>query len=196
MANQLVTGLVGAALGVAVTAAVALAVRNTPDECSCPAVAQPKPDPEPQPQPPPTPQPQPPPRPIDPSARAEAEIDTGTDVAVTCHLDEVACLLADQPPACCSVYGRPPRGIASTTLTATQVRTTVQPLRGRIARCGTGPSGTVKIRVQVANDGTVSRVDVLETPDDAVAACVAQVMRGARFPRSDDGVSFTYPFVF
>ena len=40
------------------------------------------------------------------------------------------------------------------------------------------------------------RVDVLETPDDAVAACVAQVMRGARFPRSDDGVSFTYPFVF
>jgi TonB family protein len=56
--------------------------------------------------------------------------------------------------------------------------------------------GTVRATVKVGPDGKVSSVVIRDAPDDALAQCVAAVMRSAQFPRSDEGVSFTYPFVF
>ena len=94
---------VGAAIGVMVTTAIAMSVRpGDPPPCDpcptcppCPLCAQPAAPP------------QPPPAPIVDPGLAEATIDAGPDLGdvTTCHLDEVACLLADQPPPCCSVYG-------------------------------------------------------------------------------------------
>lgn len=197
MAKQVVAGLVGAAIGVMVTTAIAMSVR--PDEepacAECPACPQPPPPPQ------PPPQQQPPPMALADAGVAEADIDGGPDLGdvTTCHLDEVACLLADQPPPCCTVYGSYQRNVPPTMgLGAPQIRAVVARLRSRIVRCAeeSDAHGTVRASVRVAPDGTVASVVVQSAPDDALAQCVAAVMRSARFPASNQGVSFTYPFVF
>jgi hypothetical protein len=129
---------------------------------------------------------------------AEADIDGGLDLGdPTCHLDEVACLLADRPPPCCAVYRSRGSGGPSS-LTAGQIRLVVSRLRARIARCAeeSDQGGTVRAHVKVAPDGTVTSVVIRDAPDDALAQCVAHIMRGARFPATDQGGSFLYPFVF
>lgn len=194
MANQVVAGLVGAALGVCMTTAIALSVRpKNPPGCptcpkppSCPTCPQPQP------------QPQPPPAVVD-AGVAEADIDAGGDLGdLTCSLDEVGCLLADRPPPCCSMYGNRHVTPAPTGLTAQQVRDTIGRLRGRIARCAeeSDQHGKFKAQVKVNPDGSVSTVLIRGAPDDALAQCVGAIMRSARFPRTDLGGSFTYPFVF
>jgi hypothetical protein len=197
MANrQVVPALVGAALGVMFTTAIALSIAPdnppacpAPPECpvqACPLCAQPAM----------------PPAPIDASGLAEADIDAGTNLGdLTCDLDEVGCLLADPQPACCAMYQssrRQPMPPVNDSLTAAQVRRVVLSLRSRIADCGdrTSAKGTVKVSVKVLRDGSVGTVEVKETPDDALGACVARIMSGARFPASGQSVTFTYPFVF
>jgi outer membrane biosynthesis protein TonB len=87
---------------------------------------------------------------------------------------------------------------SGTTLTAEQIRKVVTPLRARITRCSeeSDSHGIVRASVKVAPDGKVTSVVIRASPDDALARCVAHLLRSARFPRSDLGVSFTYPFVF
>src|SRR5688572_17441589 len=98
MANQVVAGLVGAAIGVMATTAIAISVRpQKPPACpscpACPACPQPQPQPQPQPV-------------AADAGVAEADIDGGTDLGdvTTCDMDEVACLLANHPAPCCSIY--------------------------------------------------------------------------------------------
>ena len=71
-------------------------------------------------------------------------------------------------------------------------------LRSRIAHCAedSDAQGTVRAQVKVAPDGSVTSVVIRTSPDDELAQCVAHVLRSTSFPRSDLGVSFTYPFVF
>jgi TonB family protein len=57
-------------------------------------------------------------------------------------------------------------------------------------------SGNVKIRLQVSTDGTVANVTVLEAPDAALGACAAQATRKAKFARTRNGGTFSYPWVF
>jgi hypothetical protein len=47
-----------------------------------------------------------------------------------------------------------------------------------------------------SDDGTVVSVVIRDAPDDALAQCVAHIMRAAHFPATDQGGSFLYPFVF
>lgn len=195
MAQQVVAALVGAALGVMTTTAIAISVRPKAQVCdACPTCPEPTPAPQPQPQPA---------VPVDAGVAdagvAEADIDAGPDLGdLSCDMDEVGCLLADRPPACCSMYGNRHVVPAPTSLNASQVRTVVTRMRARFARCGeeSDKHGTVRATVKVDADGKVTSVVIRDAPDDALAQCVAAVMRSARFPRSDQGVTFTYPFVF
>jgi outer membrane biosynthesis protein TonB len=193
MAKQVVPALVGAALGVMFTTAIALSVRpKHPPACeACPACPQVSPAPA------------PPPASadagVDGGGRAEADLDGGPDLGdLSCTLDEVGCLLADRPPPCCAMYGNRHIQPAPTSLSADQIRAVVIGLRARISRCAeeSDQHGPVKAQVRVAPDGRVANVVIRTAPDDALAQCVAAIMRSARFPTSDTGVSFTYPFVF
>lgn len=188
MASQVVAGLVGAAIGVMMTTAIAISIG--PKRCpACSECPQAQPQPQPQPQPPV----------VADAGAAEADIDGGPDIGdVTCSVDEVACLLADRPPACCAVYSSSRRRAPSDSLTADQIRTVVTHLRSQVAECGdhSNARGTVKVNVRVAPDGSVSRVEIRSTPDRALGECVADIFLAVRFPASQQGVSFTYPFVF
>jgi outer membrane biosynthesis protein TonB len=52
------------------------------------------------------------------------------------------------------------------------------------------------VSVKVSPDGSVSGVTVKNTPDPALGNCVAGVMQGAKFARTQNGGAFAYPFQF
>ena len=78
------------------------------------------------------------------------------------------------------------------------VRAGIATIKPRVVQCGekAGVSGTVKIALAVDPEGTVTSASVEVTPDAALGACVAGVLRGAKFGKSVTGGSFTYPFLF
>lgn len=73
----------------------------------------------------------------------------------------------------------------------------VSAIKPKIRACAdqVAASGTVKTRVQVAPDGHVASVRV-DADDDRLRACVSKALTAARFPRSQRGASFAYPFLF
>lgn len=91
---------------------------------------------------------------------------------------------------------RPPDQTATrASLQRDDVATVMRGLASRIRGCASGYDGRLQIRVRVAPDGTVS--DVTATPPDAPpSACVVGLVRAARFARTQNGGSFSYPFVF
>jgi tRNA A-37 threonylcarbamoyl transferase component Bud32 len=119
-------------------------------------------------------------------------------------LDEIECLLADDPPACCERYQtrsrRPrPRPDVPESLTAAMVKEVMSGLRPAIRRCGDDAPdarGTVGVKVRVAPTGAVAAVTVTQTPDDELGRCVAGVVRPAVFPRTAGGATFNYPIRF
>jgi predicted Zn finger-like uncharacterized protein len=127
-------------------------------------------------------------------------------------LDEVGCLLADKPPACCSKYGggggkKPtaPKGDSGggdsglpEELDRAMISTGVGKVRGRIEACGSKSSakGEVKVSVKVAPNGSVSTVSVKSAPDATLGSCVASAMERASFSKTQNGGSFSYPFIF
>jgi hypothetical protein len=124
-------------------------------------------------------------------------------------LDEVACLLATDPPACCTrpqsgQTGQPRASSPREEDTAlpdkldrAAIQAGIAQVRERVATCQRhGGTGTVSLSVRVDGDGRVSAVDVKSTPGQALGSCVAQAVEGARFARSRSGQRFTYPFVF
>jgi outer membrane biosynthesis protein TonB len=48
----------------------------------------------------------------------------------------------------------------------------------------------------VSGGGSVSNVSVETTPDSALGACVAAAVQKASFAKTQNGGSFSYPFVF
>jgi len=48
----------------------------------------------------------------------------------------------------------------------------------------------------VSGDGRVTGVNVETTPDSALGACVAAAVQKASFSKTQNGGSFSYPFVF
>jgi len=56
--------------------------------------------------------------------------------------------------------------------------------------------GTVKVKVDVAPAGTVTRVSVASTPDVALGDCVAAAIKTATFRATKQGGAFSYPFLF
>jgi TonB family protein len=78
------------------------------------------------------------------------------------------------------------------------VKAGVEKVKPRIVACGEkgGIKGTVKIALTVDSEGTVKSTSVVESPDQALGACVAGAMRNAKFAKTVKGSEFTYPFVF
>lgn len=94
--------------------------------------------------------------------------------------DDAARPTSDEP--------RPP------SLTRDIISSAVATVKERIRACGGTWSGKLKLKVEVAPDGSVRRADA--TPDAPPARCVEDVMRAARFAPTDNGGSFSYPFIF
>jgi hypothetical protein len=124
-------------------------------------------------------------------------------------LDEVACLLASNPPACCTrpQSGQTGQSQASSPreedtslpdkLDRAAIQAGIAQVRERVATCQRhGGTGTVSLSVRVDGDGRVSAADVKSAPSQALGSCVAQAVETARFARSRSGQRFTYPFVF
>lgn len=67
-----------------------------------------------------------------------------------------------------------------------------------VRACGANlpTKGTVNVRVKVDPAGHAAEVTILDTPDKLVGECVANVVRGATFAKTQQGGSFSYPFVF
>ncbi len=130
-------------------------------------------------------------------------------------LDEVACLLADRPPACCAKYRgssgggggggsttKPPSGGGGSNLPESLQKADISAgiggVRARVDGCAAKSSakGTVKVSVKVDGSGAVSSVTVRETPDAGLGSCVAAAVQKATFKKTQTGGSFSYPFTF
>ncbi|WP_428266522.1 GYF domain-containing protein [Haliangium sp.] len=124
-------------------------------------------------------------------------------------MDEVACLLADRPPPCCSKYTKKSSGGSSgrssgsnsnlpEKLTRSDITNGINRVRGRVSACGGKHpgKGQVKVTVKVAGSGSVSSVSVKSSPSAALGSCVAKEVKRAKFSKSQQGATFTYPFVF
>jgi TonB family protein len=121
--------------------------------------------------------------------------------------DEVSCIL-NYEPVCCAKFRRPsppPNTSATTaralpeTLDRQGITDGVASIRGLIQACGqqhATAKGNVKVRVRVNPSGRVEEVLVESTPDPALGACVADVVRKAIFEPTFHGGAFSYPFVF
>jgi hypothetical protein len=119
--------------------------------------------------------------------------------AEPCAQDE--CLLTNNAAPCCVKYRtQPPASPGG--LTREMISTAMAKVRTQIDACGTGVTSLVKVKVafKVGPDGTVTSVSSTvdpagEGPADLVP-CVATAAAKAPFPRTTDGGSFSYPFVF
>lgn len=91
-----------------------------------------------------------------------------------------------------------PAAASPASLSAADVKAGIQAVLPNVKACGTRTraTGTVKITARVSPDGTLALVKVKATPDELLGACVADAVKAARFPASDNGVSFSYPFKF
>jgi hypothetical protein len=91
-----------------------------------------------------------------------------------------------------------PAAASPSSLTANDIRTGIRAVLPSVKACGsrTRATGTVKITARVAPDGTPAAVKVKAAPDELLGECVADAVKKARFPATDTGASFSYPFVF
>ncbi len=69
-------------------------------------------------------------------------------------------------------------------------------VKPKLAACvKDGVTGTVKLKVKVSPAGA-AQVTVTQTPDAAIGACVAEAVRSTQFAKTQNGGSFSFPFVF
>lgn len=130
----------------------------------------------------------------------------GRTVAATKTCDEVSCVLTNYKGACCAKYKSAiPEVTANTTLAATGTSLSRQDIskviglaRSSIVSCGdrSTATGTVKVNVKVRPDGKVASISTNQAYDAKVSGCVLDVVKTLTFPVTDDGGSFSYPFVF
>lgn len=142
-----------------------------------------------------------------PRPRPATEQSSAQAPAAEC-MDEVACLLASNPPACCTRAPSSQTGQAQAAspreedtalpdkLDRAAIQAGMAKVRGSVAACERHGTGTVSLSVRVDGDGRVSAVDVKSAPSQALGACAAQAVEDARFARSRSGQRFVYPFVF
>jgi hypothetical protein len=114
--------------------------------------------------------------------------------------DEVSCVLNNNTPACCAKYKKtavvpqPPQPPES--LDRAAISAGVASVKAKLATCASTAKGLVKVHVRVDPKGLVTNVEIVQTPDAKLGACVVGVMARAVFPRTKLGGSFSYPFVF
>ncbi|MBV8761256.1 MAG: hypothetical protein JO257_28420 [Deltaproteobacteria bacterium] len=148
----------------------------------------------------PAPSPSPAPAPVVVPGPAPAPAPVVREADTSC--DEVSCVLNNYDTGCCDKYKKtavppPPPGLPES-LDRAAISRGVNSAKDGVARCATtAPAkGTVKVHVIVGANGLVTNVTIAQTPDPALGACVAAAMQRGVFPRTKQGGSFTYPFVF
>jgi hypothetical protein len=114
--------------------------------------------------------------------------------------DEVSCVLDDYGRPCCARYRRPTNPVADASpqsLDRKMIVDGVNSVKPRIVACAAPDvHGTVKVRVRVAPSGAVASATIAATPDARLGACVHDVMTSILFRPTQNGGSFSYPFVF
>lgn len=161
-----------------------------------------------------SPPPPPPPPPPKPRVTTKSGKQTGAGTgdrerdkgSGTC--DEVACLL-EPSSACCAKYkqpgrvgqGKPPAPPDSASLPPAPSRVDIQnamkQIKPAILECTRADTkGILKLTIKVGGDGKVTSVVVQQSPDAAIDRCVVDAVKQQPFARSQNGVTFTYPFVF
>ena len=141
------------------------------------------------------------PRDTPPENPTAAPPDAAPVVVADGECDETACVMENYARACCARFkpaNTDVQPIAPDSLAKSQIRTGMERVRAAVIECGAkaNVSGTVKVSVVVDGEGVVQGVDVQATPDAALGTCVAGAVRKARFAKTANGGSFTYPFVF
>ncbi|HTJ47594.1 MAG TPA: protein kinase [Kofleriaceae bacterium] len=121
--------------------------------------------------------------------------------------DEVSCVLNNWEGACCDKYKKHTAAPTPTTgssdlpesLDSGMIKDAVAKVKARIFACGAkypSAQGTVKIHVKVDPDGAIVESTADTSPDPGLGSCAAAAMKGARFPKTQRGGSFKYPFDF
>jgi hypothetical protein len=82
------------------------------------------------------------------------------------------------------------------TLDRSMVAAALDKVKLNVELCGARSQNVtlLSVHVKVTPDGAVDHVIVRETEDAKLAECVALALREARFPRTQKGAEFTYPF--
>lgn len=138
--------------------------------------------------------------PTPPTGPSNTEPGAGDD-----ECDETACVLTKYEKPCCAKF-KPAETTALTprvgglpeTLDKTMVRAGVNGVKPKVVKCGEkiAAKGTVKVSMSVSPDGAVTEASLADSPDAGLGACVVAAMKLAKFAKSVNGASFTYPFVF
>ncbi|MEO8551198.1 MAG: TonB family protein, partial [Kofleriaceae bacterium] len=127
--------------------------------------------------------------------------------------DEVSCVLNNYEGSCCSKFkkgggSKPSTGGSKPAaggggdlpdgLDRSMISTGIGNVKARVSSCGDKSSakGKVKVHVKVGGDGRVSNVTVESSPDAGLGSCVAAAVQKASFSKTQNGGSFSYPFVF
>ena len=77
------------------------------------------------------------------------------------------------------------------------IKAGVEQVRDQIRACAVkGKTGEVTISVSVSPEGSVTRTNIIATPDETLGLCVAHAMAQARFATTRTGGAFSYPFRF
>lgn len=158
--------------------------------------AEPKPK---QPKPPVTP----PTTPTTPTTPTAAPPDAAVAV-VDDDCDETSCVLSKYERACCAKYKpastdfKPRIGDLPESLDKTMVRAGVERVKPRVVACGEKSSakGTVRIALAVSPEGEITSASIADSPDVPLGECVLAAMKNAKFGKTVNGASFTYPFSF
>ena len=81
-------------------------------------------------------------------------------------------------------------------LTRGDITAGVNKVRPSVTGCSSKGKGEVKVTVKVAGSGSVDSVTVKSAPNAALGTCVSSAVKKAKFAKTQQGATFTYPFVF
>lgn len=117
--------------------------------------------------------------------------------------DEVSCVLDNYEGACCAKYRKPrtrtpPSTVLPEALDRAAISKAIASVRPRISACAkrSAAKGMVKVRVRVHPEGDLASATVDATPDPVLGTCVVEALETVLFERTQNGGSFSYPFVF
>ncbi len=81
-------------------------------------------------------------------------------------------------------------------LTKTEIMKVMSRARSSVMACGqrNGFTGTIRVRLEIATDGTVSSAAVEGGDSGPVDDCIARVVRPLRFPKAPAPTKITFPF--
>lgn len=140
-------------------------------------------------------------------------IPTPASTPATCAgVDELSCVVANyESDACCSKF---PKGseLAVTrngdwylvrrylpnAIDRAMISAGIARVKSQVRSCRDQSlaEGMVKVHVKVDANGKVTNVHVEDAPDPYLGACVAAAVTRATFAQTQNGGSFSYPFVF